>query len=63
MKKKLIKEQLLLARTHEQINEIVDANGLLILMDNGLENCLRDARVRVNKKNYETIVWEVYQLN
>lgn len=51
------------AQTQIQINEIVDAYGLAILFDNHLSNCLRDARVRVNKKRSEKIVWEVYQLN
>jgi nicotinate-nucleotide pyrophosphorylase len=51
------------AETEAQINEIVDAYGLIILLDNYLSNCLRDARVRVNKKHQEEIVWETYQLN
>jgi hypothetical protein len=63
MKKQLIKEMLQLAVSHDQINEIVNAYGLIILSSNHLEDCLRDARVRVNKKNYKEIIWEVYQLN
>lgn len=51
------------AQTHAQITEIVNAYGMAILLDNHLSNCLRDARVRVNKKNLEEVVWEVYQLN
>lgn len=63
MKKELIKEMLLLARSQERINEIVSEHALTILLDNHLENCLRDARVRVDRMNAEIITWEVYQLN
>jgi hypothetical protein len=52
-----------LAVSHDRINEIVDAYALTILLDNDLENCLRDARVRVNKKEMEPVNWEEYQLN
>lgn len=51
------------AQSHTQINEVVNAYGLTILLDNHLSDCLRNARVRVNKKNLEEVVWEVYQLN
>ena len=62
MKKQLIKELLQRATNHGQINEVVNAYGLIILLDNHLEDCLRDARVRVDRINAE-MIWEVYQLN
>jgi hypothetical protein len=63
MNKQLIEQRLLLARNHNQINEIVDMYALTILLDNHLENCLRDARVRVSKLESEKMNWEIYQLN
>jgi nicotinate-nucleotide pyrophosphorylase len=47
------------AETENQIQEVFDAYGEVILYDNYLCNKLRDARVRVAK----LVKWETYQLN